>query len=62
MKEQLTSSVVSILMPDRASMAGGGFLLADNRVVTSAETIALALNLMPGAEPPADSQILLEFP
>ncbi|HEV7860842.1 MAG TPA: SIR2 family protein, partial [Pyrinomonadaceae bacterium] len=62
MNEQLTSSVVSVLMPDRASMAGGGFLLGDNRVVTSCETVARALNLTPGAAPPADSQLLLEFP
>lgn len=62
MSEPLTSGVVSVLMPDGVSMAGGGLLLNNNRIATSAETVSRALGITLGTEPPANSQLRLEFP
>src|SRR5882724_9858160 len=62
MSENLASFVVSVLMPDRMSMAGGGLMLDNNRIVTSPETVSRALGIALGTEPPADTRLLLEFP
>ncbi|HVF50704.1 MAG TPA: SIR2 family protein [Pyrinomonadaceae bacterium] len=62
MSEDLKSSVVGVLMPDGVSVAGGGLLLQGGRVVAAAETVARALNLAQGAEPPAaGAELLVEF-
>jgi hypothetical protein len=62
MSEPLTASVIGVLMPDKSSTAGGGLMLTDKRVAASVETVAHALGLAPDAAPPADSELLLEFP
>lgn len=62
MSEDLKSSVVGVLMPDGVHIAGGGLLLQGGRVVAAAETVARALGLAQGAEPPAaGAEILVEF-
>lgn len=49
-------------MPDQTTVAGGGLMLNNTRLVTSAETAARALGIAAGTEPPTGSQFLLEFP
>lgn len=55
------SPSVSILMSDKTTVAGNGILIADNRVLTTAETVALALMISPSTQSKPENEVLVEL-
>lgn len=49
-------------MPDKTTAAGSGILIDNNRVLTSAEIVALALMIPPDTPRPPANELFIEFP
>lgn len=61
MSNQLTSTFVAVLMPDRLTAAGSGVMLTHERVLTTAETVARALGVSADSAQAPTGEVLLEF-